>query len=270
MKRIRTTRDSARRELFARLELRYRAGEYEEVEAAARALAAAPRSARRKRPLSGWQARTLATGVAVAHGRGAEVLGELETLIAELEPVNAEVHVLRLVVRNNRTAVLVGLERYGEAETEALGVLREITRLAHVTPLWKLELSALENLAGALCGQGRFEEAEEIARGNLPRAEEPSLAPLHATLVRSLNGQGRYEEALSEARGRTPHRSRKDSGRLDLVTAEALHGLGRRDEAEDVARRALADCEHHLHPAHPRIREARVLLARVTGSEPGA
>ncbi|CAL9598805.1 hypothetical protein SUDANB176_05389 [Streptomyces sp. enrichment culture] len=268
MKRIRTARDSAREELFARLELQYKAGEYEEVEATARALAGVPRPPWRKRSLPQWQARTLATGVAVAHGRGAEVMTELEELIAELEPVDAEAHVLRLVVRNNRVTVLVGQERYEEAESEALGILREVTRLAHLTPLWKLELSALENLAAALCGQARFEEAEDIARGNLPRAEEPALAALHATLVHSLNGQGRYGEALAEARRCTPHQARKDSGRLDLVTAEALRGLGRRGEAEAAARRALTDCGRHLHPAHPRIREARALLARIAEEGP--
>ncbi|MEV5998635.1 tetratricopeptide repeat protein [Streptomyces griseomycini] len=268
MKRIRTARDSAREELFARLELQYRAGEYEEVEAAARAFAAAPRPPWRKRPLPQWQARTLATGAAVAHGRGAEVMAELEALIAELKPADAEAHALRLVVRDNRVTVLVGQERYEEAEGEALGILREVTRLAHPAPLGKLELGALGNLAAALCGQARFDEAEEIARGNLPRAEEPALAALHATLVHSLNGQGRYEEALAEARRNTPHQARRDSGRLDLVTAQALRGLGRRGEAEAAARRALTDCGRHLHPSHPRIREARSLLARITEEGP--
>ncbi|WP_081239351.1 hypothetical protein [Streptomyces viridosporus] len=77
---------------------------------------------------------------------------------------------------------------------------------------------------------------------------------------------GEYEKA--ETRRCTPYRARKDSGRLDLVTAEALHGPGRRGEAEAAARRALTDCEHRLHPAQPRIREVRVLPARVTGEEP--
>ncbi|WP_254405384.1 tetratricopeptide repeat protein [Streptomyces sp. AC627_RSS907] len=267
---IRAARERGRRETFARLERKYRAGEYEEVEAEARALAAASRRhSRRRRPLPQWQARVLATGVAVAHGRGTEVLPELEALIDELEPVDPEAHVLRLIVRNNRVTVLNGQERYEDAETEALGILRDVTRLAHLTPLWRMELSALGALAVALCGQDRHEEAEAIARGNLPRAAEPALAGLHAVLVRSLNGQGRHEEALAEARRDPPHQDRRDSGLLDLVTAEALHGLGRRGEAEAAVRRALADCERHLHPAHPRIREARTLLGRVTGEGPG-
>ncbi|GGV32678.1 tetratricopeptide repeat protein [Streptomyces griseoflavus] len=267
MKPIRRIREKERRELFARLEDRFRQGEYEEVEATARALAEGARRAWRKRPLPERQARTLATMVAVAHGRQAEVLGELETLIAELEPVDVETQVLRLVVRRNRLVVLSGLERYEEAEREALDILGEISRLAHLITLSKLELSALGLLAGALCGQGRFEEAEAIARGNLSRADDGAAAP-RVTLARSLNGQGRYEEALTEVRGVTPPRDRKDSGLLDLVTAEALLGAGRRAEAEAAVRRALADCERSLHPAHPRIGRARAVLARVTGEEP--
>ncbi|GGX20172.1 hypothetical protein GCM10010297_46840 [Streptomyces malachitofuscus] len=269
MKPIRTTRDSTRRKIFARLEDLFKQGEYEEVEATARALAEGARTGWRKRPLAERQARTLATMAAVAHGRQAEVLGELETLIAELEPVDAEAHVLRLVVRRNRAVVLTGQGRHEEAESEALAVLGDIARLAHLVPLTGLESSALEVLAGALCGQGRYEEAEATARGNLPRAADAAATALRATLVRSLNGQGKYEEALAESRGFAPPLARKDSGRLDLVTAEALLGLGRREEAEAGVRRALSDCEGRLHPAHPRFGEARALLARVTGEQPG-
>ncbi|CAM5376296.1 hypothetical protein [Streptomyces pilosus] len=267
MKPIRRTREKTRRELFTRLEDRFRQGEYEEVEATARALAEGARSGRRRRPLPEWQARTLATMAAVAHGRGAEVLGELETLIAELAPVDVETQVLRLVVRRNRLVVLSGQERYEEAEREALDILGEISRLAHLITLAKLELSALGLLAGALCGQGRAEEAEAIARGNLARAGD-GAAHLRVVLARSLNGQDRYEEALAEARSCTPPPDRKDSGLLGLVTAEALLGLGRREEAEAEARRALADCGRSLHPGHPRIRKARALLDRTTGEEP--
>ncbi len=263
------TRDSTRRKIFARLEDLFKQGEYEEVEATARALVEGARTGWRKRPVAEWQARTLATMAALAHGRQAEVLGELETLIAELAPVDAEAQVLRLVARRNRAVVLHGQDRHAEAEKEALDVLGDIARLAHLVPLTGIELSALDVLAGALCGQGRFEEAEAIARGNLPRATDAATTGLRATLVRSLSGQGRHEEALAESRDFAPSPARKDSGRPDLVTAEALLGLGRREEAEDAARRALSECERRLHPAHPRFGEARALLARVTGEEPG-
>jgi tetratricopeptide (TPR) repeat protein len=266
VKSIRTPREREREKTFARLFDEFRAGAYEEVEAAARALAAIPPRPWRRGPhRPRWQALTLATGAAVAHGRGTEVLPELEALIAELEPVDADTRLLRLIVRNHRTLVLIGEGRHREAEAEALDVLRGAPPLARLTSLGTVDLIALSHLAAALCGQGRHEEAEAVARGNLPRARKSVLSALHAVLVRSLTGQGRYEEALAEARRFTPPPSRGDSGRLDLVTAEALHGLGRRAEAEATVRQALADCEQHLHPAHPRIREARALLGRITG-----
>jgi tetratricopeptide (TPR) repeat protein len=243
-------------------------GRYEEVEAEARTLAALPRRPWRRRPPH-WEARVLATATAVMHGRVAEVMNELDTLIAELEPVGLNSQMLRLIARSNRVVALSGLRRYAEAETEANGILRELTGIAHRTPVSGLEVNTLGHLAAVLCGLARHEEAEAIARGNLPRADGPAVAVLHATLARSLNGQGRYEEALAEVRRSVPQPPRYAGGYLDLVTAEALYGLGRRAEAEDAVRRALTDCERLLHPDHPRIGEARVLLARVSDEGPG-
>jgi tetratricopeptide (TPR) repeat protein len=241
---------------------------FEEAEAEARACeAGAPRLwGRGRRTALTWYARTTATAVACAHGRGTEVLAEMEALIAELDGAPPPVRTLRLLVRNNRAAVLNWQGRYAEAEAEAQAMLRELAHLKHLEKVWQLELSVLDGLAESLCGLGRHEEAEAIARGNLPRAQgvDGAEAALHSTLVRSLNGQGRYTEALTEARRLHPERERGHTGRLDLATAGALLGLGRRAEAAEAARRALADCETHLHPAHPRLEEARTLLGRIT------
>ncbi|MFB6507425.1 tetratricopeptide repeat protein [Streptomyces sp. NPDC002466] len=143
-----------------------------------------------------------------------------------------------------------------------------MTRLAHLTEVWRIELAALGNPAEALCGQGRHKEAEAIARGNMPRAEGHTAAALRCVLVRSLNGQGRYEEALAEAHRLAPPSARAGSRSLGIVTATALHGLGRRTEAEAAARQALTACEQFLHRDHPRIQEARTLLARTTAEDP--
>ncbi len=245
-----------------------REGRYEEVEAEARALAALPRRPWRRRPPH-WEARVLATGTAVMHGRTAEALDELDALIAELEPVGLNSQMLRLTARSNRVAALSGLRRHAEAETEALAVLGELTRIAHRAPVSALELNTLGHLAAVLCGLARHEEAEAVARGNLPRAGGPAVAVLHTTLARSLTGQGRHEEALTELGRSLPRPPRHAAGYLDLVAAEALYALGRRAEAEDAVRRSLAACEKMLHPAHPRTAEARALLARVTGGGQG-
>ncbi|MFI2288478.1 hypothetical protein [Streptomyces niveus] len=245
-------------------------GEFERAEAEARALAASPGTRGGDPGLVSWLARSLAAGAAVAHGRGAELLPELESLIAELEQTAGADRQLLLVLRSNRAAVLVQQDRHTEAEAEARDILHGTTRIAHLAEVWRIELNALTNLAAALNGQGRHEEAEVIARGNLSRAEGPIAAFLRRALVGSLNGQSRYEEALAEARRQTPPGGRTASGTLEIVTAGALHGLGRRDEAEATARQALAACEQFLHPAHPRTKEARTLLARIVAEDPAA
>ncbi|MGC0332405.1 tetratricopeptide (TPR) repeat protein [Streptomyces sp. SAI-170] len=241
---------------------------FEEAEAEARACEAGARRLWRqgRRRAMTWCAKVTATAVACAHGRGDEVLAEMETLIAELDGAPGALRTFPVMLRNNRAAVLGWQGRHAEAEAESQALLRELSRLKHLTKVWTLELSVLDGLAEALCGLGRHEEAEAIARGNLPRAAgiDGAEAALHATLVRSLNGQGRYAEALAEARRFTPKQERGHTGKLDLVTAGALQGLGRLAEAEATARRALADCETRLHPSHPRIQEARTLLARLT------
>ncbi|GGT19653.1 hypothetical protein GCM10010207_18530 [Streptomyces atratus] len=254
--------------VYDRLRDLFAAGEYEKAEAGARVLAAAPSHVWDRGPVVEWLAKSLATAAAVAHGRGAEVLAELDALIADLERTTGAGRALLLTVRGNRVAVLVGQGRYTEAEAEASDILRASARLAHLTEVWRIELSALANLADALCGQGRYEEASAIARGNLPRAEGRTAAALHCVLVRSLNGHGRHEEALAETRRLMSYRVRAESGALGIATATALHGLGRRSEAEGAARQALAACEQFLHPAHPRIEEARTLLCRITAEHP--
>ncbi|MER6678569.1 hypothetical protein [Streptomyces sp. NPDC000983] len=245
-------------------------GKYEEAEAGARALAEESGSRRRRsRALAvGWHAKAIATAAACAHGRRAQVLDELESLTAELSGMAGPGRVLLLGIRTNRMLVLNDVGRHSEAEAEGLDILRGLTRLKHLTPVWHLEVSVLDNLVDALCGQARYEEAEAIARGNLPRAEGTTLAALHCGLVRTLNGQERYDEALTEAHRFTPRWDRGQSGNLGIATAVALNGLGRRSEADAKIREALNECERFLHPDHPRFREARTLLTRITTDDP--
>ncbi|MER6978704.1 hypothetical protein [Streptomyces carpinensis] len=255
-----------------RLHQLWRDGEYEEVEAGARALEAeAGRLRKRARGLAvGWHAKGLATAAACAQGRGAQVLAELDSLTAELDGITGSGRALPMMIRSNRMLVLNSEGLYGEAEAEGLDILRGLTLIKHLAPVSNFELCVLDTLVDALCGQARYEEAEAVARGNLPRAQGGTLAALHCGLVLSLNGQERYQEALDEARRFVPRQDRSLSGRLGMGTAVALHGLGRRSEAEAAAREALGDCERFLYPGHPRIREVRALLARITADDPPA
>ncbi|MFE8013303.1 hypothetical protein ACFU3O_11260 [Streptomyces antibioticus] len=252
---------------FEGLQQLHREGKYEEAEAGARALEERTRRLRSRGLVVGWYAKALATVAACAHGRGTQVLDELESLIAELRRMDGPERVLLLNVRSNRMLVLNDVGRHREAEAEGLDMLRDLARLKHLTSVWRLELCVLDNLVVALCGQGRYEEAEAIARGNLPRAEGATVAALHSGLVRSLNGQKRYDEALTEAQRFTPRWDRGQSGDLGIATAVALHGLERRSEAEATVREALNECERFLHPDHPRVQEARALLADITATD---
>ncbi len=178
MRITRTARERERQRTFARLERLYREGRYEEVEAGAQALAATSWRDR-FRPVARWerQARTLATGVAVAHGRGDEVLAELETLIAELEPVDADTHVLQLVVRANRTVVLIGQERHEEAEAESLDILRAVTRLAHLTRCCGSNCGSSATWAGPCAGRPATRRRRRSPAGTCPARTSAPPSP---------------------------------------------------------------------------------------------
>lgn len=244
-------------------------GRFEDAERRARALVTARRGRGRqdRRPSTVWFAAFVAALAARLHGRQEpSLLTEFETLIAEAEKSYDLHHILLLPARLNRAHVLIDVERPVEAETEAQFVLSALARRGPRADDKKLETSALVCLGHALCAQGRYEEAEAIARGNLPRAEADLVRPLRVVLTRSLSGLGRHEEALAEAsdagREAPPHAV----GHLELHRAAAFHALGRRDEARAEAGRALAGCERYLHPAHPRTAAIRTLLARITPS----
>ncbi|MEU1074731.1 MULTISPECIES: hypothetical protein [unclassified Streptomyces] len=249
----------------------YAAEEFEQAEEGGRYLATMPPvPGADSAALSARLARAFALAAAVAHGRGLDVLPEVEALIADMERAagaDPAQRALVLAVRASHVEILVQQERYEEAESEARDILRAAVRIAHLAQVWETELLTLAKLAAALNGQGRHEEAEAIARGNLPRADGLGEAALRRLLVGSLNGQGRYEEALAETRRFSPTGSRASSGAADILTATALHHLGHHQEAEDAAHRAVTACEQSLHPDHPRTREARALLARLTGED---
>ncbi|MGW0693564.1 hypothetical protein [Streptomyces sp. NPDC002738] len=126
--------------------------------------------------------------------------------------------------------------------------------------MWEIELATLVNLAAALCGQGRYEEAGAIARGDLPRADADTAPVLQRVLV--------SEKALAEARRLMPDRVRAASEARDIGAATALYSPDRRSEAEATARQALNACEQFLHPIHPRTQEARTLLGCITAEDP--
>ncbi|WP_329467387.1 tetratricopeptide repeat protein [Streptomyces sp. NBC_01431] len=245
-----------------------RAGRAEEAEEQARTFQQAAGRAPGRDDLTNTTASMLAARAVLAQGRAAEAVSELDGLLAALtDPPSMPHHAVSLAVRVNRAAALCHLERTGEAETECRDVLKSMARMTR--PSAKVELAALHCLVLALNGQGRYEEAEAVARGALPRAEREAAMALGCGLVRSLNGQGRHEEALTEARKTAPAYGRGGASAIGLGVATALHGLGHRAEAEAEARQVLADCEKYLPPGHRRTQQTHQLLARITTDSPG-
>ncbi|MFJ7065984.1 tetratricopeptide repeat protein [Streptomyces sp. NPDC101115] len=213
--------------------------------------------------MTAWLGSFYATAAAIAHGRGADVLVELEVLIKDMESSYSRHRELLLATRLHRAWVLIDLERPAEAEAEARDVLRSVARLRPLAEMGDIELWAVLCLGDALCAQHRYEEAEAIARGNLRRADRRPERGLRILLARALSGLGRHEEALAEAHGTAPECSPGTSGELELATAVALHGLGRRSEAREEARRALSACERFFLPSHPRVGKIHALLDRI-------
>ena len=123
-------------------------------------------------------------------------------------------------------------------------------------------------------GQGRYEEAEALARDALDAHRTPSRLALvlHLGLARSLNGQGRHEEALAEAvradalRRKALEGSRMETGAVGLAFAAALLGLGRAAEARTRAMAAHDTCRTGFGPDHHRTVGARALLDRIDGT----
>lgn len=244
-------------------------GRFEDAETRARALVAARRSrrGRDRRPGTLWLAAYAAALAARAHGRqDPSVLVEFEALIAEAGRTYDIHHGLLLPARLNRAWLLMDAARPAEAEAEARDVLRALARRAYPAEDQQRELSALICLGHALCEQGRYEEPETIARAHLHRADDELARSLRILLIRSLSGLGRNEEALAESPEvqALPEPPPYAAGHLEFRRAIALHALGRTGEARAEAGLALAVCELHLHPTHPRITAIRALLSRIT------
>ncbi|MFI5801588.1 hypothetical protein [Streptomyces sp. NPDC051561] len=247
-------------------------GAYEVAERDARAFAALPGRPWSRGPMTNWVGRIVATTAAVEHGRGSEVRDEVEALIAELRQFGGSVRLFHQMARGTRVDILLQQGHYAQAQPEAEGNLRALNSLARPYPKRALimQLGALTNLAEALHGQGRHQDAEAIARGNLPRAGKGMAPLLRLVLAHSLNGQARYQEALTEARAvaeQSPEAGVISTGALGIATATALYGLGHHQEALEAARESLSAGERRLHPLHPHIEEATTLVARIAAGE---
>lgn len=248
-----------------------RDGRYAEAEAEARAVAEA-RSVLRLDTYAPLALSVAALAIG-AQGRNADALALYDELLPVFGRTFGAEHPHTLKLRSDRAQTLVALDRYAECEAECAAVARIAGRGTGAQ--MSLTAGAARNgLIFALNKQGRYEEAEALARETLGAHPAPGRLALvlHLGLVRSLNGQGRHEEALAEAghadalRRKAPEGSRTETGAVELAVATALLGLGRAAEARTRAVAAHDACRAEFGPDHHRTVEARALLDRIDGT----
>ncbi|WP_425559964.1 tetratricopeptide repeat protein [Kitasatospora paranensis] len=126
-------------------------------------------------------------------------------------------------------------------------------------------------------GQGRHEEAEQVARDAVADLTRLGLDRFRGTvrlnLARSLRGQRRFEEALAQVAAARADFARErdaepgDDSAAATGAAAALLGLGRPAEAEAAAVEALDICRAVFGPAHHRRLEAGHLHALAVAAQ---
>ncbi|MFI9825089.1 tetratricopeptide repeat protein [Streptomyces sp. NPDC052013] len=250
----------------------YEAGRYAEAEAEARAVA-------RSRPRDdeytavALNIAAIATG---AQGRHAEAVATYDEALPAFSRIFGADHWLTLKLRSDRAQQMISLGRHAECEAECAAVAEAAGR--GTGPEMSLLAAAARNgLVFALNAQGRYQEAEALAREALAAHRERDRASLvlRLGLARSLNGQARHEDALTEAqsaerlyRALPEYQRHPDTGAVELALATALSGLGRVRDARRQASAALDACLASFGADHRRTVEARTLLEHIDGSRP--
>jgi tetratricopeptide (TPR) repeat protein len=215
----------------------------------------------------------LAAVAVEAQGRHAEAAAEYDALLPVFGRAFGAEHLRTLALRMNRAQTLAGLGRHAEGEAEFAAVARAASRGTGPQTA-RLAAAARNGQVFALNGQGRYAEAERVAREALAayHGHDRISGVLQVNLSRSLSGRARYEEALATAeRADTPRRNLSEqgaaleTGAVELALATALLGLDRIAEARVRATAAHEACLATFGPDHRRTVEARELLARIDG-----
>lgn len=250
----------------------YAAGRYAEAEAEARAVAGS-RAWMHNDPYE-LVARNVVALALGSQGRHAEASAEFDALLPEFARVFGAEHVQVLKLRSDRAQALIPHGRYAECEAECAAVARFLAGRAEPEARM-IATAACNGLVYALNAQGRFQEAEAVARDALAVRAVPDRISLvlRLGLARSLNGQARYAEALAEVeevirlrREQPGDDSRQETGAGELIVAVALLGLGYVADARARAVTAHDALYAAFGPNHYRTAEARSLLAHLDGA----
>lgn len=181
-------------------------------------------------------------------------------------PSAAVAVVMRLSAANTRAFVLSGRGRHGEAESAARSALRETP--ADLAP--QLVTILTVNLARALGGQQRYEEAE-MALGELRPDDAREIILVTCGRAAARLGLGKLREAEAGARDAVAagqrilspvHYTTLHAGTL---LGAALARQGKREQAESVLRSNIAAWTEHFGASHPKTIAAREELAQLDG-----
>ena len=164
--------------------------------------------------------------------------------------------------------IRMGMHKEAEAE------LRESLRLkASVEGHEHARLSTMNVLAAALHMQGRFDEAEPIARETLERRQEllgdddPALASSYDRLAMILIALNRFEEALPITERLVAIDRERQPGHTNLAQSlgklsNVMFGLDRHDEGMALSEEALAIWQSSRRADHPQLGMAYLRTAK--------
>lgn len=175
-----------------------------------------------------------------------------------------------LAALRGRAVALYGLGRFHDGEQQ----LRRVLVACTAEPEGERGVDALGRLAEAVGEQGRWIEAEALARDAARRGEsalgrrhEATLSALLALAwVRSSTAPAQSERWIREIReaiGRALGRSHPLTWSAQHLLVTTLHSLGRWDDAEQAARSLVVARTRHQGADHPHTLRARCDLALI-------
>lgn len=226
------------------------------------------------KPWSGdaWKAVSARLGCLVSEGRSSEAVPLGRTVLAAMEAQPSTPN----AVYRSRLLLGEALWQAGEAG-EAERQLRAAWQgyVDNEAPDRQTRLWATGLLGRFLLAQGRLDEAEPLLREVIARGGDRHLshaALARADLARLMLARGQTAQAAAESAGAEQawrevqgFRNVRMGAAIALARARALLAAGDRAQAQGLAQAALADSQQWDAPEAPSIKEARALLATLSG-----
>jgi len=223
-----------------------------------------------------WRTRELLAMTSQQLGKYEEAHSLIAEVLAGRKEVFGETHYNTLVIRNKYTALLLQEGSYAQAEEEGRSSLEDEIRVSGVG-----KHSTLHNLGGALYGQKKYGEAENIYKHLLHLQEQASetkpsvkarirlpvanATASHICIAMCLEAQGKIDEAKEYQ----PSAPLPPEAAIDVEEAKNLHirsldmyNEGQYKEAEVTARKELRVRMEHSGLENDRAQTCLLLIAQ--------